>query len=206
MACDMPSAFQKDKDYPINETDERACSLLSRTLSKTDTLINGTDTTLTTTHFFVPIRAVPLPAPWQNYWVNASDSLLSVLFDTLLTDTTLLVTNSGLKDSCYAFFETIQPDGNTHFYISWDLTENNIESYIKITVFSRDGRLIPWQSDAIPLATIAGCTQSFISGALEQTVPKIRARYEYPLPQGKYLVLFTISEPAKIGNFRLVVL
>ena len=203
----LPSEFQK-KDYKnIADVDSRACFLLSRDSTRTDTLIVGSDTTFTTIRFYCPITAAYLEEPFDSIWANASDSLIQARFDTLLTDTTLIINNSAAQSKCYAYYEN--SDGTTskkYFFISWDLTEENLDAYIEPDLFNKSGERMKLMSDQIDLATIAGCTEAVEIGGIDVAIPKIRARYVYELPPGKYLVKFYISEPETIGNFRLVIL
>lgn len=204
--CDLPATFQKDKDDTMSKTDQQACRLLSRPLSHTDTLINGNDTSFSTSNLYVPVVAAYLTGSFLDYWLNASDSLIDILYDTLLSDTTLLILNPGLEDTCYTFFEKGTEPSKTLFFISWDLNEDNIDAYLKIEIFASTGQKIQWQSDGLTQESVAGCTQVITVSGVDQTVPKIRARYVFQLPQGKYLVRFYISEPATVANFRVVIL
>ena len=94
----------------------------------------------------------------------------------------------------------------SYLFISWDLTEENLDAYIEPDLFNKNGERIKLISDQIDLATIAGCTEAVNIGGIDTAMPKIRARLVYELPSGQYLVKFYISEPASVGNFRLVIL
>ena len=203
----LPSEFQ-EKDYKnISDIDHRACFLLSRDSTRTDTVIVGSDTTFSTIRYYCPITAAYLKEPFDSVWANASDSLIQARFDTLLTDTTLIINNSAEQSKCYAYYEI--SGGTTskkYLFISWDLTEENLDAYIEPDLFNKNGERMKLISDQIDLATIAGCTEAVEIGGIDVAMPRIRARYVYELPPGKYLVKFYISEPATVGNFRLVIL
>lgn len=207
-ACEsiLPSTFQKDKDYDISDIDGQACALLSKELSKTDTLISGADTTFNTTNYYLPITLAYLNQSIQTSWVNAPDTLISTLYDTLLGDTILLVENPAVSDTGYVLFDHLAQKSKTNFYISWDLDEDNVDAYINIEIFAKDGKTIKFNSTGIGLESVAGCTQTFETGGINLTVPKIRARYVYELPAGLCLIRFYISEPNTVGNFRVVIL
>jgi len=203
----LPSEFQ-EKDYKnISGIDSRACFLLSRDSTRTDTVIVGSDTTFSTIRYYCPITAAYLEAPVDSVWTNASDSLIQARFDTLLTDTTLIINNSAGLTNCYAYFENNSGTTATNYlFISWDLTEENLDAYIEPDLFNKSGEPMKLISDQIDLATIAGCTEAVAIGGIDMAMPKIRARLVYELPPGKYLVKFYISEPITVGNFRLVIL
>jgi len=202
----LPSDFQKDKDYDISNIDDKACSLLSKELSKTDTLISGADTTFSTTNYYLPITVAYLNQSIQESWINAPDTLINTLYDTLLRDTILLVKNPAVSDTGYVLYDQLAQKTNTNFYISWDLNEDNVDAYINIEIFAQNGENNKYISTGIKLESVAGCTQTIETGGVEQTFPKIRARYVYKLPTGLYLVRFYISEPNTVGNFRVVIL
>ncbi len=203
----LPSEFQK-KDYKnVSEIDSRACLLLSRDSTRTDTIIVAGDTTFSTIRLYCPITAVSLTAPFDSLWVNASDSLIQTVFDTLLTDTTLIVNNLAGLSNCYAYYEiNSTATSSSYLFISWDLNEDNVDAYIELDLFNSKGEPIQLISNSMAVETIAGCTEPVEIGGIDVTIPKIRARYVYELPPGKYLVRFYISEPATIGKFRLVIL
>jgi hypothetical protein len=59
----------------------------------------------------------------------------------MLTDTTLIIYNPAEQSKCYAYYEN--SDGVTskhYFYISWDLTEENLDAYIEPDLFNTDFR------------------------------------------------------------------
>lgn len=203
----LPSEFQK-KDYKnVSEIDNRACLLLSRDSTRTDTVIAAGDTTFSTMRLYCPITAVSLKEPFDSLWVNASDSLIQAVFDTLATDTTLIIDNLAGLNKCYAYYEVNSVTASSSYlFISWDLNEDNVDAYIEPDLFNSKAERIQVISNSMAVETVAGCTEPVEIGGIDVAIPKIRARYVYELPPGKYLARFYISEPATVGKFRLAIL
>lgn len=208
LACDdqLPSAFKKDNGAVMSEMDARACHYLSRPLSVADTIVVGNDTTYSTRNLHLAVSAIPLNLPLSQAWVNASDSLVEALFQVLIPDTTLLITNAAGSDTVFARYLNPSPGKPSYFFISWDLNEQNYDAYIEMELLQRDGNRVRLQSNQIDLATIAGCTQTAEIDGQPVALPKIRARLVYQLTEAQYLVRFYVSEPGTVGPFRLVIL
>lgn len=209
LACEdqLPSDFQTSLDHQMLAVDQTACHFLSRDLTRTDTVVVGKDTTFTTHRFYVPVVATGLSQSLEEAWVNAGDEFIRTQYDTLAADTTLLVSNPETETMIYALFP--KPTGlpaKTIFFLSWELTEENYDAYIDVKIYAKSGKEIPMQSADMQLETIAGCTQKIQMGGATVAVPAIRARFVYSVDAGAYLVRFSLSEPASIGAFRLVLL
>ncbi|HCK99502.1 MAG TPA: hypothetical protein DHW42_05280 [Candidatus Marinimicrobia bacterium] len=206
----LPHQYQ-DEDFVISDIDEKACYYLSCDLTVIDTVVTeGADTVYVERPVYVPITPVT-DLVVDSVWINASDSLINAMFDdTLIVDTTLLISNSEEADTSYAFYNHIAPNNEdystVYFFISWDFTEQNMNSYIDIDIFQRDAKLVNAETTAIAPETIAGCTELVELMTGDEIVPKIKTRYVYKLAEGHYLVRFIISDPSVIGNFRMAIL
>ncbi len=203
----LPQELQGKNNYPISDFDGSACSFLSRDTTRTDTVVVGMDTTYNTNRFYIPITTVHLEASIENSWTNASDSLIQALYDTVITETTLLLKNPTESDTAFVFYQAQSGSSNeTVFFTSWDLTEQNSDAYIEIDIFNKSGEKVQEQSNSMDMETIAGCTQTVEVGGQEVVLPKIRSRKSYEIPDGQYLIQFYISEPTSVGTFRLAIL
>jgi len=105
-ACEdqLPSDFQTSLEHQMLAVDQTACHFLSRDLTRTDTLVAGPDTTFTTHRFYVPVVATSLSQSLDEAWVNAGDEFIRTKYDTLVADTTLLVSNPETQTLIYALF------------------------------------------------------------------------------------------------------
>ena len=203
----LPQDLQKEDNYPISDFDAKACHYLTQDTTKTDTVVVGMDTTYVTKKQYVPVTGVHLDLPIANAWINASDSLINALFDTLVSDTTLLINNPSAADTIFALYDQLAGETKqTYFFISWDLNEENVDAYIEIDVFKKDGKKADLITTGIDLETVAGCTQTVEIGGQPVVLPKVRARFVYELPEKQYLVRFYISEPITVGTFRMAIL
>lgn len=202
----LPQVYEDQADSQMNTIDNRACCLLSRELVKTDTMVVGIDTSYVTTRYYEPVTAVKPEASLNTIWVNAADSLIQALYDTLITDTTLLISNPDASDTAYCYFSPLGGSAKKYLYLSWDLTEENVDAYIEITIFDKSGQKIHLTSGDMELTTIAGCTEKVVISGQDVTVPKIRARFTSTLTEDACLVRFYISEPANLQTFRMVIL
>jgi hypothetical protein len=128
------------------------------------------------------------------------------MFDTLQTDTTCVVKNSLLRETGFTLYHQYSNRSSTVvFFISWELNGENMNAYIDVDLFNRNGDKITLQSQAIDLETIAECSQSFESAGGLFTLPSIRARLTYSLPEGTYLVRCYFTKPETMENFRMVI-
>jgi len=203
----LPQELQEENNYSISDFDGSACTFLSRDTTKTDTVVVGMDTTYSTNRFYIPITTVHPEESIENSWTNASDSLIKMLYDTVITDTTLLLKNPIESDTTFVYYqEQSGSSTETNFFISWDLTEQNSDAYIEIDIFNKSGEKIQEISNSMDLETIAGCTQTVEVAGQEVVLPKIRSRKSYEIQDGQYLIRFYISEPTTVGTFRLVIL
>jgi hypothetical protein len=201
------SDFDEDTDYSISEFDDYACSLLSRDLMRIDTLISGEDTTFTTTLFYEPVLLTPSGFSMADSWLNASDSMISATFDTMITDSLLVLFNPEALDTTYVLFDySSGSDSKVYVFITWELNEENLDAYINVDFISRTGSITRINTNRMDVETIAGCTQEIVVSGVDQTVPTIRARNEYKLDPDLYLARIYVSEPATVGNFRFLIL
>lgn len=206
----LPDIYQNE-DFVISDLDEKACHFLSCDLTVIDTVVTeGTDTTYVVSSTYIPITTVT-DSVVGDVWINAGDSLINAMFDdTLIVDTTLLISNSKGSDTSYAYYNHIashnEDFSTVYFFISWDFTEQNMNSYIDIDIFQSDGELVKTQCTDITPETIAGCTEIVELMTGDEIIPKIKARCVYKLAEGPYLVRFIISDPLAIERFRMAIL
>ncbi|MCD6441573.1 MAG: hypothetical protein J7L86_07320 [Candidatus Marinimicrobia bacterium] len=206
----LPHQYQ-DEDFAISDIDEKACYYLSCDLTVIDTVVTeGSDTVYVERPVYVPITPVA-DSVIAGAWSNASDSLINAMFDDILcVDTTLLINYLEPMDTSYAFYNHIASDNEdssmVYFFISWEFTEQNMNSCVEIDIFQDDGELIKVENKDIAQETIAGCTQIVELTTGVEIVPKIKARYVYKLAGGPYLVRFLVSDPSVISNFRMAIL
>lgn len=195
------SEFKDNKKYSISDQDKKACLMLSSQLMDVDT------TVMDTTRYYQPVQAGYTDTTVAAAWVNATDSAISADFDIMLSDTTVLVDNALLAADSYAIFEKSAGSSlQTYFYLSWDLTLENLSTYITLRIYRKDGTMLKLLSNALDLSSVAGCAEAVDLGNKEEVYPKIRARLEYELEAGQYLVQFTVSKPETVPAFRVVVL
>lgn len=138
--------------------------------------------------------------------LDSLTDLSSTKLNTLITDTTLLVTYPSLKS--YALYEHKQ-SGKVYFFISWDLTTTNIDAYIDINIIGSSAEFVTPLSTGISEEAAAGCTEIVEvverGSIVQRPFSVIRTRHSYDLEEGIYLVRFVVSEP--VGeSFRLVIL
>ncbi|MDZ7261122.1 MAG: hypothetical protein ONB05_03270 [candidate division KSB1 bacterium] len=182
----LPEAYQKET-FTISALDAKAYRYLSLGLA-------------------VPIATVSLTSPIDS---TSFDFLIAnSKVDTLLPDTTLLVSYPAQKDTSYAFYYPANLQGRTtYFFITWDLTPQNMNAYIDMDIIQRNAKLVTKKSTAIPLETIATWTDTIrLATGQDKVLPKIRTRNVYELDKAPYLVRFIISEPSVVGPFRVVIL
>ncbi len=198
------SEFDTDKEFSISENDNDACLLLSDPLLA-DTTVVGTDTTISYLNY-MPVSVANIDTTIEAVWVNAHDTLIQALFDTLLANTINSVENPGNNTISYALFQKENSgEENTYFYFSWDLTSQNLDAFITLDIFNKSGEKIRLQAEDIELETIAGCTENVELVGTEGVFPKIRARFQYNLPEDFFLLRFSNTAPAQMGNFRVVI-
>lgn len=187
LACEgqLPQAYQKE-DFDMTALDSRAIRLLSDSTVKS-------------------ISAVSLAQPVSQLNI---DSLFSMgLFDTLVTDSTLLINYPQSADTSYACYVQVSTSGSIISYVTWDLTENNRNAYIDIDLFQKDGTFVTNKIPVMPLETMAGYTDTVrTTSGVDLILPKIRSRIVFQLANELYIARFVISESTVIGSFRLVIL
>jgi hypothetical protein len=139
--------------------------------------------------------------------MSADDAFIRDRLDTLVQDTTLLVENPAGEDTVYAFFRHAAgaPAGAV-FAVGWSLTRDNIDAFVEIDLFRKNGERVPVRSSAIAPEAVAACTQTVNLGDQVQTLPTVRGRFSYEWESGPLLVRFVLSEPATVGTFRVAVL
>ena len=204
-ACDehIVTEFRTETDFTMSEFDAQACYMLSRDTVRVDTLINGPDTTVTETRQYLSVTLTEFSV---QEWVDASDSLVNALFDTLLTDTTCVVRNPEVLETGYTLYEQSPGRSSTLvIFVSWELDDLNRDTYINIDLFKKDGSKLTLQTQAMDLETIAGCSQTFESGSGLVTLPSIRSRLTFSVPEGTYLVKCYFTKPESMDNFRMVI-
>jgi len=208
-ACDsfMPSDLKEQTRNRMSGPDKDACSYLLRELTTVDTVVTGPDTSYIVTNHFTPVFLTYLEGSIDSFWVNASDPQISALYDTMITDTINLVSNPDQQKTGYALYhQPSQKSSSVTFFISWELTQENLNAYIKIEVYAKNGQRIPLINNDIDIDNIAGCTQEVLISGIDEVYPKIRSRDQFEFEEGYYLIKFSISEAEKIENYRVVIL
>jgi len=204
-ADQFSSSFDDSKDYNISKIDADACMKLSRTLAAIDTIVALGDTSYVANDFILA-RAGYHDTTLDAAWINAHDTLISSIYDTVYSDTINVVNNYLAKPKFYALYQTgINSKPEKLFYLSWDLASENVDSYFSIDIFDKFGSTVKLESDDIKIETVAGCTEVVTIGNEDQAIPKIRARLKYNLADGLYLIRFTNNSPKSVINFRVVV-
>ena len=208
----LPDAYQ-DESFSIKSLDDRACDLLSRKVIVTDTVITNGDTTYVPRTLYWPAHSLLLDAVIDSSLYDSSETYviphefsdLVQKLDTLVLDTTLLVSYPNDADTSFAVFTPNQA-GIFNFYTSWTFTDENKDAYVSIDLFNSQGSLEP-SSNHINLETTAGCTEVFHSSAgTEEIIPKIRGRSRFNLSDQPYIVRLLNSEPAEVESLRIVIL
>jgi len=184
----LPSELQEKDNYKISDFDARACAILSNDSASFDTV--------TVTY----IDSI------STDWILASDSLISTLYDTLSAHTPHLILNPDItKTTSYILYEQSQTS-NVYFFMSWDLSQVNLQAYINIDIYSKSGQPIRLVSNTMALETTANCTDWIEIGGVLTSIPKIRARYKFNLETGIYLIKLYISKPDVVNNFKMIIM
>ncbi len=195
--------FDTEKSYNISGDDNDACLLLTSALLA-DTTIVGTDTTISPLNY-IPVFVTEIDSTINAAWVNAHDTLIQALYDTLLSDKIIILNNPKNNTVAYTLFEKDNSETDTYFYVSWDLNVANLDAYITLDVFNKSGEKIQLYADEIALETIAGCTEEVELVGSSGVFPKIRARFHYKLSDGLFLLRFSNTAPADMNNVRVVI-
>jgi hypothetical protein len=119
-----------------------------------------------------------------------------------LTQDSLILINPGDQKITYARWDV--SGGNYYLYTSLRYIESNINEYVSIELIKSDTTAVSYSS-AMPGETVSGSVQTILVAQNNRIVPIIRARYQYHLNNGTYLVRFITSNPT-IGQFKVVLL
>ena len=155
------------------------------------------------------LQTVSFPsAVMDSMWIDADQNLIDTTFSALLPDQVYRIKNEETQDTLYTIFSL--PAGvetkEILIFITYELTAQNIETFVNLDLFEKNGKIVgPVYSDLSP-ETIAGCTQKVTIGGLDVRLPSIRTKYRTQLSESPVLIRFSMSEPESVGAFRIVIL
>lgn len=215
----LPPDFQ-DQALAISVVDDEACDLLKRPLIIPDTMFTEpgiVDTIiLDTLYLEVTARYDSLAAVFDSLTadsVTASPAAIAAAFDSVLeglaalaTDTTLLIQSVGSRATggLVAYAHSASAAGGPMvFYLNEPL---------RVELIMRDGTAAAIESEAISYETVAGCTEvekvEIVPGVFDVKgyIRVMKARFEFELETGVYLVRLTRGEGAAGGAFRAAIL
>lgn len=129
--------------------------------------------------------------------LTATDSLIDILVDSSVTlavlDTAYRVTTGTPKISGFAL--DVQNYDKVVFYVT---------DYVNIQVKNRDGEIVTPKSQAVPVELSSACYT--INATSKKPEPKIKARLEYELNNGTYLVKIIRTDQTLSRTFYVAVL
>ena len=160
MGCEI---FQPPEVGVISDLDRQACDLLHDTL-------------------YVEVSTTVVDS-LRTYWIDAQNSLIASLYDTLELATPLAVTYpiTG-EDTSYVFFMNDPADSDTGEVVFF------FNDFLEMEVVRKDGEVFHYTSDIIPLETLADCYTG------------IKSRFAFVLETGHYLARFIRTEATQLPN------
>ena len=217
MKCDniLPQQYQEVDQPEVSEIDQRAYQYLTRDLVRQDTIIAGADTSFqdVVQHHKVnsyllgelQLSDTSITDSSDAFIIDAEFNNLKSQLDTIVSDTTLLIKNSQEGKDSYAFFQAPM-SGIVNCYVTWDITEENIDNYIGMEFYDQNGEKANQHPLQMSLETFNEYTEVDTLKSMVRTITKIRSKLSYDLDAKSYFVQFHISEPSVIEEFRLVLL
>jgi hypothetical protein len=132
---------------------------------------------------------------------DIADSLQSLV---LLRDT-LMIINPVAQKVTYARLNVTGGNGkNIYLYTSLRYTATNVNEYVSVDLIRSDTTSVSYSTE-MPAEAVSGCTQIISVSQSNKVIPIIRARYEYHLEDGVYLVRLTASDPTA-GIYKITIL
>jgi hypothetical protein len=111
-------------------------------------------------------------------WVNAADTTIAKLYDSLATDVNTRITYPTANDTSYLYLDIAMMD--VPLLVA-------LNDYVDVALVQRDGGVVEPSSAHVPLEIIAGCNI-------------LKSRYEFTLTDTEYLMRFILTEATQAGE------
>jgi hypothetical protein len=214
VGCDsiLPDEFKK-KDYTNSEIDQRACVLLSR-----DTITNAQG--ITTGYRVLGdsvlawnlgrfrktiIDSVTLADSTENRSILPYFDTLVDSLEQLSPDSVLLVRYPADQRVSFAVLKVLPGQSrDITIYASLQYNADNVNEYVDIQLLKRDTTFVPLVSD-MPGEAVSGGTLTITYQSAPWIIPIIKARNKYHVEEGVYLVRFSVTTPATVGPFKILI-
>ena len=197
--CDsiLPEDF-KEKDYGIAEIDGRACTSFS------DTIGTGI-VSRSLASFKSMVDSATLANSTENQIILAKFSELADSLPPLVRDALMIVEPTNQKNS-YAVLRVLPGESkDLYIYTSLFFTADNINEYVTIRLLKSDTTEVGFSNDMAG-EVVSGGTQTVVVQSEERIVPTIRSRDKVHVEEGVYLVRLSLSTPATIGKYKIIIL